>query len=598
MGALPARLRIAFERGGEMGRRMADRDWSAAPAGDPSTWPPELTGAVITMLASRTPIMIFWGPARVPFHNDACPAVTGQFDDLVRRVFATDDGLVATDRRVGEAYFTVSCDPIRAGDGSIGGVLCILAETTGRILMDAAVALNVVTGTAEVLDVAARHVQAMTAAGRVVLTAPDARAERDGGAAAAAEPDLVLPLPDTAGTALGELRVWSGAGGPVEPVALTPLARLIGLRLAGARRYEIEHRIARTLQHSLLPQSLPRVAGAVVASRYVAGSSEARVGGDWYDVIAAPGGRLYLVIGDVVGKGVAAAATMGQLRNALRAYVLEGFDCGPALSRLNRLVDTMGRRQFATVFCLRFDPHTRVMRYSSAGHPSPIRVTPGEPGTFFYRTALGPPIGALGDVPYPTREVQLAPGDRLLLYTDGLVEDRRQGIDTGLAELTADVAEPTEHVEDLLDMLLAKAGRQVRRDDIAMIALEVTEPREFVMRLPADPTRLSVLRQRLEDFLAAHGVPEADVFDLTVAVSEAAANAIEHPIEPAEPWITVEASTHHDAIVVTVRDTGRWRPAGDAGFRGRGLALIGALTELSVHRSPEGTAVTLRRPLT
>ncbi|WP_436527042.1 SpoIIE family protein phosphatase [Actinoplanes sp. HUAS TT8] len=473
-------------------------------------------------------------------------------------------------------------------------------ETVSRLrgLVDAAVALNSVTGPAEVLDVAARHVRTMTSAGRVVLTAPDARAEQDGGADPTAEPDLVMALPDTAGAVLGELRVWAGAGGPVEPIVLTQLARLIGLRLANARLYETEHRIARTLQHSLLPQSLPRVPGAVVASRYVAGSSEARVGGDWYDAIATPDGQLYLVIGDVVGKGVAAAAAMGQLRNALRAYVLEGFDCGPALSRLNRLVDTLGRRQFATVFCLRFDPHTRVIRYSSAGHPSPVRIKPGELGTFLYRTALGPPIGALGDVPYPTRELPLDPGDRLLLYTDGLIEDRSQGIDAGLAELTADVAKPAEHIEDLLDGLLAKAARQVRRDDIAMVALEVTEPREFVMRLPADPTRLSVLRQRLEDFLAAHHVPDEDVFDLTVAVSEAAANAIEHPIEPAEPWITVEASMHADAIVVTVRDTGHWRPAGDAGFRGRGLALIGALTELSVHRSPDGTAVTLRRPVT
>ncbi|MFI1989300.1 SpoIIE family protein phosphatase [Actinoplanes sp. NPDC020271] len=473
-------------------------------------------------------------------------------------------------------------------------------ETVSRLrgLVDAAVALNVVIGTAEVLDVAARHVQAMTSAGRVVLTAPDARAERDGGADAEAAPDLVLPLPDTAGPALGELRVWAGDGGPVEPMVLTQLARLIGLRLANARLYETEHRIARTLQHSLLPQSLPRVPGAVVGSRYVAGSSEARVGGDWYDVIAAPDGQLYLVIGDVVGKGVQAAAAMGQLRNALRAYVLEGFDCGPALSRLNRLVDTLGRRQFATVFCLRFDPDTRVVRYSSAGHPSPIRVARGELGTFLYRTALGPPIGALRDVPYPTREVQLDPGDRLLLYTDGLVEDRRQGIDAGLAELIEDAAKPTEHVEDLLDRLLAKAARQVRRDDIAMVALEVTEPREFSMRLPADPARLSVLRKRLEDFLVAHAVPEADAFDLTVAVSEAAANAIEHPVEPAESFITVDASMHDDAIVVTVRDTGQWRPSSGPGFRGRGLALIGALTELSVHRSPDGTAVTLRRPLT
>jgi anti-sigma regulatory factor (Ser/Thr protein kinase) len=106
-----------------------------------------------------------------------------------------------------------------------------------------------------------------------------------------------------------------------------------------------------------------------------------------------------------------------------------------------------------------------------------------------------------------------------------------------------------------------------------------------------------VLRRRLEDFLTGHGVPESDVFDLTVAVSEAAANAIEHPIDPAEPTITVAASLDDEAVTVTVRDSGSWKPSPSAGYRGRGLALIGALTELSVARTDTGTTVTLRRPL-
>jgi serine phosphatase RsbU (regulator of sigma subunit)/DNA-binding NarL/FixJ family response regulator/anti-sigma regulatory factor (Ser/Thr protein kinase) len=481
-----------------------------------------------------------------------------------------------------------------------------------RGLVDAAAAVSTVRTTAEVLDVAARHVLAMTGAGRVVVTAPGGRAEVDGGAAPAAPADVLLALPDTSGATVGELRVWSGSEGPPEPAVLTQLARLIGLRLENARLYEAEHRIATTLQHSMLPQSLPRVPGAQVASRYLPGSSEAEVGGDWYDVIvashssgsSAPGGAgsgtegLFLVIGDVVGKGVQAAAGMGQLRNALRAYILEGFDCGEALTRLNRLVDNLGRRQFATVVCARFDPVSRRLHYSSAGHPPPVLVRPGSAGEFLYHTALGPPIGALGDVSYPTFATDLEPGSRLLLYTDGLVEDRRTGIDAGLAELVEDTAKPADHVEDLLDTLLAKAARRTRRDDIALIALQSTEAREFVLRLPSDATRLSVLRRRLEDFLVGHGVPEEDIFDLTVAVSEAAANAIEHPIDPAEPMITVEAAIEDDdAVVVTVRDTGHWRTAVSGGFRGRGLALIGALTELSVSRGDGGTSVTLRRPI-
>jgi signal transduction histidine kinase/DNA-binding response OmpR family regulator len=464
-----------------------------------------------------------------------------------------------------------------------------------RGLVDAAAEVSTVRTTAEVLDVAARHVQAMTSAGRVVVTAGGARSEV--GAGAAAQAPAVLPLPDTSGAALGELSVWPGPDGDREPVLLVQLARLIGLRLENARLYEAEHRIASTLQHSLLPHTLPRVPGAVVASRYLPGSSEAEVGGDWYDAISGPDQQLYLVIGDVVGKGVQAAAGMGQLRNALRAYILEGFDCGPALTRLNRLVDNLGRRQFATVVCVCFDPATRRLRYSSAGHPSPVLAAPGGTGRFLYDSALGPPIGALADADYPTLETRLEPGSRLLLYTDGLVEDRRHGIDIGLAELRTTVGTATGHVEDLLDGLLAKAARQSRRDDIALLALQVTEPRELVLRLPAEPTRLAVLRRRLEEFLTAHGVPADDVFDLTVAVSEAAANAIEHPVDPSEPVITVEASVDEEAVLVTVHDTGRWRPAAAAGFRGRGLGLIGALAELAVLRSESGTAVTLRRPL-
>src|SRR4029453_17067091 len=132
--------------------------------------------------------------------------------------------------------------------------------------------------------------------------------------------------------------------------------------------------------------------------------------------------------------------------------------------------------------------------FSSAGHPSPVLAVPGKLGTFLYPAALGPPIGALKDATYPTLETRLEVGSRLLLYTDGLVEDRRQGIDIGLAELSVAVGEPAVDVEELLDGLLAKAARQPRRDDVALLALQATEPREFVLRLPAEPTRLSMLR--------------------------------------------------------------------------------------------------------
>jgi anti-sigma regulatory factor (Ser/Thr protein kinase) len=334
----------------------------------------------------------------------------------------------------------------------------------------------------------------------------------------------------------------------------------------------------------------------VVASRYLPGTAEVEVGGDWYDVVSMAEDSMVLVIGDVVGKGVAAAAAMGQLRNALRAYLLEGFDPGEALTRLNRLVGTVEQRSFATVVCLWFSPRTGRLRYASAGHPSPLLIK-GDEVAFLHDRALGPPVGAIPEVAYRTVEQELAPGNRLLLYTDGLVEDRAVDIDEALGQLRADAAAGGEHVADLVDSVLARVVTRPRRDDVAVLALEATELDRFTLRLPADPTRLSVLRKRLEDFLIAHEVGETDLFDLTVAISEAAANAIEHPVEPREGVIEVEVVLVDHSVVATVRDSGQWRESTGSGFRGRGLSLIRALGELSVRRTGTGTELILRRRL-
>ncbi|MFI7487608.1 SpoIIE family protein phosphatase [Micromonospora echinaurantiaca] len=467
-----------------------------------------------------------------------------------------------------------------------------------RGLADAAVAVNGARSTAEVCQVAAGHALNLAEAARVVVSAGGVRYEADAGGDTGPEPSFTLPLTGTTGEELGELRVWraAGDGADTDEAALTQLARLVGVRLENAQLYEAEHRIASTLQHSLLPRSLPQLPGAVVASRYLPGTADVEVGGDWYDVIALGDDELVLVIGDVVGKGVRAAAAMGQLRNALRAYVLEGFDPGESLTRLNRLVGSTEGRSFATVVCLWFSPRTGRLRYASAGHPSPLLIR-GDQVAFLHDRALGPPVGAIPGTSYRTADGELTAGSRLLLYTDGLVEDRQVGIDEALARLRADAAEPGEHVADLVDAVVRRVAGRPRRDDVAVLALEATELNRFALRLPADPTRLSVLRKRLEDFLVAHRVGETDLFDLTVAVSEAAANAIEHPVDPAEAMIGVEVTIEDRTVVATIRDSGRWREPTGAGFRGRGLSLIRALGELTVDRTPDGTELTLRRRL-
>ncbi|OZV79350.1 histidine kinase [Micromonospora echinospora] len=466
-----------------------------------------------------------------------------------------------------------------------------------RALADAAVAVNTARSTAEVVAVAARHALTLVDAARAVVTAADARYEADGGGDSSGDPSVVLPLAGTAGEPFGELRIWRrhGARADADQAVLIELARLIGVRLENAQLYEAERRIATTLQHSLLPRTLPQLPGAVVASRYLPGSGDVEVSGDWYDVIEVDG-ELVLVIGDVVGKGVHAAAVMGQLRNALRAYVLEGFDPGESLTRLNRLVGSVERRSFATVVCLCFNPRTGRLRYASAGHPSPLLIRGGDVA-FLHDRALGPPVGAIPDTSYRSETGALDPGCRLLLYTDGLIEDRNLGIDVGFAQLRSDVAGFVGHVADLVDSVVERVVESPRRDDVAVLALEATEQDRFAVRLPADPARLSVLRKRVEDFLVAHDVGETDLFDLTVAVSEAAANAMEHPVAPAEPVIDVEVTIEDRTVSVTVRDSGQWRQSSGSAFRGRGLSLIRALGDLAVSRTATGTEVTLRRRL-
>ncbi|MFG1883161.1 SpoIIE family protein phosphatase [Micromonospora sp. NPDC049102] len=467
-----------------------------------------------------------------------------------------------------------------------------------RALADAAVAVNTARSTGDVLQVAARHALSLAEAARVVVSAAGSRFEADAGGDTPTEPTFVAPLTGTGREQLGELRVWRVADddAQADDAALTQLARLVGVRLENTQLYEAEHRIATTLQHSLLPRSLPQLPGAVVASRYLPGSADVEVGGDWYDALVLDGDTLVLVIGDVVGKGVQAAAAMGQLRNALRAYLLEGFDPGESLSRLNRLVGSTEESSFATVLCLLFNPRSGRLRYASAGHPSPLLIR-GDDVAFLHDRALGPPVGAIPGVTYRTVEGELSPGSRLLLYTDGLIEDRQLGIDAALAQLRVDAAVPGEHVADLIDAVVERVAGRPRRDDVAVLAVEAAELNRFVLRLPADPTRLSVLRKRLEDFLVAHDVGETDLFDLTVAVSEAAANAIEHPVHPAEAVITVKVAIEDRTVIATVRDTGQWRESTDSGFRGRGLSLIKALGDLMVRRTDEGTEVTLRRQL-
>src|SRR4051794_16685425 len=231
-------------------------------------------------------------------------------------------------------------------------------------------------------------------------------------------------------------------------------AERAALAIQRMRLFEQEHLIARDLQRSLLPEALPILPGLQTAARYLPGGAGTEVGGDWYDAVALPSGKLLLVVGDVAGRGIAAASTMGQLRSAVRSYALLESDPAELLRRLNHFQFSMAWDDMATVLLAVIDPSEATVEHASAGHPPPLVVGPR--GDAFYLVGgRGAPLGALEHAPYTTATTELEPGSTLLVYTDGLIEQRGEHPDEGLARLRdaalagpADLGALCDHVVD------------------------------------------------------------------------------------------------------------------------------------------------------
>ena len=357
---------------------------------------------------------------------------------------------------------------------------------------------------------------------------------------------------------------------------------------------EHEHRLAILLQRSLLPGSLPSGIGYTVAARYLAAREE--VGGDWYDVVELPRGVLGIAIGDVVGHGIAAAALMGQLRTALRAHALEGYGPAQTLERLDRFVQAMGDRAMATATYAIFDPETGETTLATAGHLPPIVV--GPEGPRLVEVSPGTPLGGFAYERYTEQQLTLASGDMLVLYTDGLVERRGVPLNEKMDELKLLVAEaqtPEEACLFALDGLVPVEGLS---DDVAILALESSPvPAELHYELPAVPSVLAQVRRIIRRWLHERSTPDSVVAEVTLAVNEACANAIEHAYSPGPATFLLDATIADGVLVVGVTDTGRWRaPRGQD--RGRGLTIMrSAMDDVDVTRSGEGTEVLMRRTL-
>jgi len=235
------------------------------------------------------------------------------------------------------------------------------------------------------------------------------------------------------------------------------------------RLYAEQRTIAQTLQHALLPEGLPEIQGVESGARYEAGVEGVEVGGDWYDLIRLDDRRVLLVVGDVSGRGLRAAATMAELRFAIHAYAAQDDPPAEILSKLSRLVNVNKSGQFATILCMLVDVGRRRITVTSAGHLPPLLISNGS-GTFI-ESEVGVPIGVNSNGGYTSTAVDAPPASTLLAFTDGLVERRGESIDAGLARLErAATSRPTD-LDTLLDFLVTDLRADGADDDTAIAGL-------------------------------------------------------------------------------------------------------------------------------
>jgi serine phosphatase RsbU (regulator of sigma subunit)/anti-sigma regulatory factor (Ser/Thr protein kinase) len=377
----------------------------------------------------------------------------------------------------------------------------------------------------------------------------------------------------------------------------TRLLQHVGDRVAlaiHAGMYARERAAASSLQRSFLPQRLPEAPGIRLAARYVPASG-GDVGGDWYDAFTLPGGALVLAIGDVVGRGVGAAASMSRLRNALRAYALDARSPTEVLERMNRLMNQLEPGDMATALVGVLDPVTLIFRFASAGHLPPIvRTSDGSVRVAEERPA--PPLGATDPVRYIEQQVELQPDSTLVLYTDGLVERRSTSLQDGL-DRVVEVVRAEATPRDLGERVVRELVAEDKPSDDVAVLIAATDPPlgdRVSVTVPAAARELAGVRRLLERWLAQRGEPPSRAYDVLAASGEALANAVEHAYGPTGGSIELQAEWTPASIVVRVRDDGSWRPIRGLD-RGRGTAMMEALCdEMRVRKTRTGTQVELR----
>jgi PAS domain S-box-containing protein len=416
---------------------------------------------------------------------------------------------------------------------------------------------------------------------------------RAAGIAAAA----VLPLL-SAGRSVGGL--WLSASREhafdEDDLALAgALAGQAAQALERARLFEAERRVSVTLQRSLLPAQLPEVDGAGLAVRYLPAAG-LEAGGDFYEALPLSGGGVAVAVGDVVGRGAAAAAAMGQLRSALRAFALAGARPAALLRQLSGFAETVGGAMAATAIVARLQPDSGELRFACAGHPWPLLIHPSGWAEFL-TSGRGVPLAVTREPLFEEGTATLEPGATLLLYTDGLTERRDEDMSAVLERLRlAAGAAAGAPLDTLLDAAVAATGVEARPDDVALVAIRrtATAAAPLVRRFAPNLAEVPLARGELREWMAGLGLDRAAAGDLLLAAGEAVANAVEHAGAAA---VELRAALLDAAVLeLVVADDGAWKEQVMETHRGRGLGLMRALVdEVALERGDAGTTVRLRR---
>ncbi|MET8944695.1 SpoIIE family protein phosphatase [Streptomyces sp. NPDC004542] len=397
----------------------------------------------------------------------------------------------------------------------------------------------------------------------------------------------------------GPLAVWIELGEhrpftPEDQLLLSLLAGHLAQGLVRAHQIDQQRETALALQRAILgPARLPDG----FAVRYEPATRPLEVGGDWYDTVALPDGRIGIVVGDCVGRGLEAASVMGQLRSACRALMLRDPSPAQTLMALDQFAASVPGAQCTTVFCGVLDPGTGELTYSSAGHPPGILAHP-DGTTQLLDAGRSLPLAVRPGRQRPQAACTLRARATLLLYTDGLVERRRRPLSAGIDQAGEAVQEGRDvPVDDLASAVMARlAPAGGYDDDVALLLYRHPAPLE--MSFPAESSQLAPVRKALRTWLAQCDLPPDAVQNVLVAAGEACANAIEHGHRhaPGEA-VRLRAEAFVESLRLTVTDSGRWKaPQPELNrHRGRGLALMRAMMQqVNIAPGPSGTTVDMQ----